>query len=166
MADEDGTENDRVSVDRRRVLRATAATGFLSAFGQEAAALENSEDAGDVPDVLITNLDDRPRSVTLSLDFDGDAAAAPAQTAVEVGPWSDEQVQDLAGASHARKAPELTGDSGWTLRVSDDRGLSDTVSITGNISRSNLIADVSLKPASTTVDVIHFDRGHPTAGGD
>lgn len=168
--------NDSVSIDRRDVLRATAGTGFLSVFGQQAAAAEGSEDAddtddaGDVPDVLITNLADRPRSVTLALGFDGDAAAAPAQTAVEVGPGSSERVRDLGGDlatdDDARTAPDLSSDGGRTLRVSDDRSASDTVPIPGNFSRSNRIADVSLTPQSTTVDVLHFDREPPTAGGD
>lgn len=159
-------------ITRRTMMQASAVAGAVPIAGYGAStrarsAAVASERTISVPDVTVSNLTDRTRSLQLSLDVAGaaDEVATADVSTVEVGANQDATIESLPDRFDASAVRTFADVGSASLSVAGADGTADSVAIDTGLSASNEIVDVVVTAEKVRVSVIHFDT-FETVGGE
>ncbi|WP_247728328.1 hypothetical protein [Halovivax limisalsi] len=153
-------------IERRTVLRAAGAAGLVPFVSVGAGANETTATPASLPDVMLSNLSNRARTLELRLGTTTSGAGLQTdRTAVSLAPMESTTI-DSIGSVFESTIVQTVGETGSaTLAISDADDRYDSISIEAGLGDSNRILDVVAYPDEVRLTQTHFDS-FGFAGGE
>ncbi|MFC3957263.1 hypothetical protein [Halovivax cerinus] len=163
----DDPTDEQPTIERRRVLQATGAAGFVPIAGLNLdASSPSTASSVSVPDVVLSNLSDRTRTLELRLGTSPSGVGVQTdRTTVSLAPWEATKIASISSTFDSTVIQTFGEAGSATVAISDADDRYDSLSIDAGLGDSNRIVDVVAYPDELRMAKTHFDS-FGFAGGE